>query len=155
MRCLSGVWWGSHPYTQKLRYNALIRSHLDYGSFILEPCHKTIIRDLDKIQSKALRIIIGAMKSSPINALQVEYAEPPLQLRRQYLSDRFLFKILQLSSHPLSARLHLLSQLVLSSSYWSHKSPPCLIKSYNKFIGLPYPVHQCRILPIYEVPLML
>lgn len=42
--------------------------------------------------------------------------------------------------------------LVLSSSYWSHKSPLCLIKSYNKFIGLPYPVHQCRILPIYEVP---
>ncbi|XP_049878309.1 uncharacterized protein LOC126375432 isoform X1 [Pectinophora gossypiella] len=30
----------------------------------------------------------GAMKSSPTNALQVECVEPPLQLRRQYLSDR-------------------------------------------------------------------
>ncbi|XP_049871552.1 uncharacterized protein LOC126380164 isoform X2 [Pectinophora gossypiella] len=29
----------------------------------------------------------GAMKSSPTNALQVECVEPPLQLRRQYLSD--------------------------------------------------------------------
>ncbi|CAK1583256.1 unnamed protein product [Parnassius mnemosyne] len=92
IRSLSGSWWGSHPYSQKLLYNALIRSHFDYGCFLLEPCSKMALNILDKIQSKCLRIITGAMKSTPILALQVECVEPPLFLRRQYLSERFLFK---------------------------------------------------------------
>lgn len=47
LRCLSGVWWGAHPFTQKLLYNALIRSHLDYGSFLLEPCNKAALTKLN------------------------------------------------------------------------------------------------------------
>ncbi|RVE42612.1 hypothetical protein evm_012732 [Chilo suppressalis] len=38
LRCLSGVWWGAHPSTQKLIYNTIIRSILDYGTCFLEPC---------------------------------------------------------------------------------------------------------------------
>ncbi|CAH2099512.1 unnamed protein product [Euphydryas editha] len=152
MRSLSGVWWGSHPYTQKLVYNALVRSHLDYGSFLLQNCNKTNLKLFDKIQSKSLRLIIGAMKSSPINALQAECGEPPLQFRRQYLSDRFLFKAYQYSSHPLIPKLLILSQLTSSSNYWRHKELPCLIKSYLKLTSLPCPIFQCRLNPLYEIP---
>ncbi|CAH0405390.1 unnamed protein product [Chilo suppressalis] len=70
IRALSGVWWGAHPSTQKMMFNALVRSLLDYGSFLLEPCSKIALKLFDKIQSKCLRIILGAMKSSPINAMQ-------------------------------------------------------------------------------------
>ena len=149
LRSLSGVWWGSHPYTQKLLYNALIRSHLDYGSFLLEPCNKEALRSLDKIQSKCMRIIIGAMKSSPINALQVECVEPPLSLRRQYLCDRFVTKIFQSSSHILLDKLRELSQLISAGGYWANKSPPCLVKSLAKITDLPNPVFQCRINPLF------
>ncbi|CAK1547954.1 unnamed protein product [Leptosia nina] len=72
LRCLSGVWLGAHPYCMKLVYNALIRSILDYGMFLLESGNVTALKKLDQIQAKALRIMLGAMKSSPINALQVE-----------------------------------------------------------------------------------
>lgn len=82
IRSLSGVWWGSHPYSQKLLYNALIRSHLDYGSFILDPCNKEGLEKLNLIQARCLRIILAAMKSSPKIALQVECLEAPLDLRR-------------------------------------------------------------------------
>lgn len=37
LRTLAGVWWGAHPYTQKLIYNAIVRSNLDYGAFLLDP----------------------------------------------------------------------------------------------------------------------
>lgn len=37
----------------------------DYGSFLLEPCRRT---NLDTIQYKCLRIILGVLKSSPTNA---------------------------------------------------------------------------------------
>lgn len=150
LRSLSGVWWGSHPYTQKLLYNSLVRSHLDYGSFLLEPCNKSALVSLDKIQSKCLRIICGAMKSSPINALQIECSEPPLHLRRQYLSDRFFYKVIQLSNHPLISKLHSLSDFISSGRYWIHKEPPCLFNSFVKFISLPCPVFQCKFNPLFD-----
>ncbi|GBP84610.1 hypothetical protein EVAR_55314_1 [Eumeta japonica] len=37
LSCLSGTWWDAHPYFFKLLYNGIVRSHLDYGSFLLEP----------------------------------------------------------------------------------------------------------------------
>ncbi|KAI8439824.1 hypothetical protein MSG28_013491 [Choristoneura fumiferana] len=112
LRALSGVWWGAHPYCQKLVYNAVIRSQFDYGSLVIEPCNKNALKKLDLIQAKCLRITLGAMKSSPKIAMQVECLDPPLSLRRQYLADRFIFKACSISNHPLLPRLEELSQEV-------------------------------------------
>ena len=131
LRSLSGVRWGSHPYSQKNLYNAIIRSHIDYGCFILEPCSKLALKKIDKIQSKCLRIITGAMKSSPINALQVECVEPPFYLRRQYLADRFFYNVAQYPQHPLMHILNSLSRIITTSPYWANKAHPLLIKSLN------------------------
>jgi ribonuclease HI len=136
----------------KLIYNALIRSVLDYGTFLLQPGSIVAFKNLDNIQSKALRLIAGAMKSSPLNALQLECCEPPLQLRRQYLADRFLFRVLQISDHPLHTKLKSLSDLTLSSSYWFNKSVPCLINSYHKFISFQAPTHTSISYPLFCSP---
>lgn len=151
LRCLAGVWWGAHPQSLKLVYNALIRSVLDYGTFLLEPGNVAALKKLDNIQKKALRIITGAMKSSPINALQIESCEPPLHLRRQFLADRFLFRSLQFANHPLFHLLQSLKVQINSSSYWHHKSHPCLIISYSKYINLHSPIHRANYLPLFNV----
>lgn len=150
LRALSGVWWGSHSYCQKLMYNALIRSQIDYGSFILEPCSKIALKKLDQIQAKCLRIILGAMKSSPKNAMQVECVDPPLFLRRQYLADRFVFKAASLSSHPLLSRLEELSQIIPTNRYWSHKETPRIVKSYMKIKDLSSPIFQSSVNPLFD-----
>lgn len=90
------------------------------------------------------------MKSSPINALQVECLDPPLRLRRQFLSDRFFFKNAQYSEHPLLSRLNNLSRLVTSSKYWSHKETPCLVKSFNKLSDIP-PLIQLSGNPLFAI----
>lgn len=151
LRSLSGVWWGSHPYTQKLVYNATIRSVIDYGSFLLEPCNKLSLSKLDKLRYKCLRIICGAMKSSPTNALQSECCDPPLNIRRQFLCDRFVLKIIQNSSHPLISKLQKLLSLINSQRFWLNRDLPCLVKSYRKYSELPYPTYQCSRLPLYSV----
>lgn len=133
LRCLSGVWWGAHPYVQKLVYNAVIRSLFDYGSFVLEPCSKVALAALDKIQYRCLRIILGAMKSSPTNALQVESVDPPLIFRRLYLADRFLYRAIQNSSHPLIDRLKLLTSIIPGNRYWYHKDFPPSLKASRKY----------------------
>lgn len=144
IRCLAGVWWGAHPFSLKLVYNALIRSVMDYGSFLLEPCRAVALKKLDIIQSKALRIMSGAMKSSPLNALQIECAEPPLFIRRQFLSDRFFFRILQFQNHPLFHKLLTLVDIISSCPYWKHKSKPCLANSFEKFKSLEAPTHRSK-----------
>ncbi|XP_045495601.1 uncharacterized protein LOC123694256 [Colias croceus] len=152
LRSLSGVWWGSHPYCQKLVYNAIIRSHLDYASFILEPCNKTALVKLDRIQYKCLRLIIGAMKSTPVNALQVECVDPPLSLRRQYLADKYFFRLIQLSSHPLLPKIRNLLQILTLNNLRCPSDFPCLLKSLIKFNRLPDPTSQFSIHPLYSTP---
>lgn len=146
LRCLSGVWWGAHPSSLRLLYNATVRSVLDYGSFLLVPGNKKGFRKLDLIQSKALRIILGAMRSSPINALQVECADPPLNLRRQFLADSYLFRVLQFSHHPIINRLFDLK----SAKCWNHSGSPCLVKSFQKFQSIKDPVFHSPKLPLFE-----
>lgn len=150
LRCLSGVWWGAHPFTLKLLYNALIRSLLDYGTFLLEPGSVVAFKKLDDIQAKALRLISGCMKSSPINCLQLECGDPPLQIRRQYLSDKFVFRCFQLSNHPLRSKLELLSDYCRTSNYWANKTLPCLVVSYQRFLSFQAPIHSSSILTLFD-----
>lgn len=150
IRCLAGVWWGAHPFSLKLLYNTLIRSVLDYGTFLLEPANVAGLKKLESVQSKALRVVSGAMKSSPINCLQVECGDPPLHLRRQFLADRFMARCLQFTNHPLRNTLSILSEEVTSSVYWRHKDTPCLVKSFRKYNIIEAPCHQSQFLPIYH-----
>lgn len=150
LRCLSGVWWGAHPFNLKLFYNAFIRSVLDYGSFLLEPCNKAGLKKLDLIQSKSLRVITGTMKSSPINALQVECVDPPFSLRRQFLANRFFFRSIMFSNHPLIPKLQLLLQYSFTSRYWKHKQHPLLLKSYSIFKSIKDRTFRSPILPIFN-----
>lgn len=133
LRALSGVWWGAHPSSLRLLYNALVRSILDYGSFLLIPANKGALKKLDLMQSKSLRLVVGAMKSTPINALQVECCDPPLKLRRQFLSDNYIFKISQFAAHPLLSKIQSLKHHIESNNrYWARKDIPLICISYDK-----------------------
>ncbi|CAH2211315.1 jg20563, partial [Pararge aegeria aegeria] len=134
----------------KLLYNALIRSILDYGTFLLHPGNTGAIKKLDFVQSKALRLVTGAMKSTPINCLQVECCDPPLYLRRQLLCDKFFFRTLQLISHPLFPKVKQLADQIDTCNYWTHKDSPCLVKSYKKYESLGAPTHRSVTLPLYQ-----
>lgn len=149
LRAISGVRWGSHPYTLKLIYNAIIRSHFDYGGFLLEPCSRLALAKLDRIQSKCLRFITGSMKSSPTIALQVECLEPPLNLRRQYLSNRYMCNIFQLQSHPLHPILQELSSITPNSNYWTNKSLPLVLQSFNKIQNSNFPIERFEKPPLF------
>ncbi|KAL0832986.1 hypothetical protein ABMA28_011678 [Loxostege sticticalis] len=113
----------------------------------MDPCNKSALDKFDKIQSKCLRIILGAMKSSPINALQIESVDPPLYLRRQYLSDRFFLKVIHNSSHPLLEKLHYLSTIIDPSD--PSQKPPCILLSYHKFNRLPTPIAKTSCNPLF------
>ena len=86
MRCLCGVDWGATRSALKTIYTGLMRSVMDYGCISYGSASKTSLSKLDGMHSQAIRIISGAMKSSPVAAIQVEVGEMPLHLRRDQLA---------------------------------------------------------------------
>lgn len=85
MRCLSGSEWGASREALKNVYTALIRSVLDYGSLVYGSAAKTSLKKLEIMNSQALRLCCGAIKSTSVDALHVEMGEMPLCLRRVQL----------------------------------------------------------------------
>uniref|UniRef100_A0A8C2HUK7 Uncharacterized protein n=1 Tax=Cyprinus carpio TaxID=7962 RepID=A0A8C2HUK7_CYPCA len=86
MRCLVGSEWGADRKALKAIYSGLIRSVFDYGCVVYGSAADTSLRKLDSIQHQVLRLCTGAIKTTPIVALQVEMGEMSLEMRRIQLS---------------------------------------------------------------------
>lgn len=80
MRSVSGYDWGADKQSLLDIYRALIRSCIDYGCMVYGAAAKSVLEKLDRIQFRALRISIGAIKTTSTNALLVEAKELPLYL---------------------------------------------------------------------------
>lgn len=106
MRCLAGAEWGACRFSLKRIYNALVRSTIDYGCVVYSSAAKTQLLKIDAIQSQALRICCGALRTTPIIALQVEMGEMPLKIRRIKLKMRYWVSIKsQEERHPVKTVL--------------------------------------------------
>src|SRR6218665_3621814 len=93
VRSLTGQKWGASKRSLLTIYRTLIRSRLDYGCQILYTASKHLLKQLDTIQHTCLRICCGAMKSTPIHALQQGCGEMPLSLRRHKLQLQYAVKL--------------------------------------------------------------
>ena len=100
MRLLAGSSWGAQKRSLVAIYRALVRSVLEYGLEVFHFAPQKYLIRLERIQACALRICCGAMRSTPICALQAACKEMPLDLRHQYLSLRFKNKIMGSNNHP-------------------------------------------------------
>jgi ribonuclease HI len=93
LRCISGTNWGANRKNLYNLYTAIIRSKIDYGSEFYYTANKKNLSKLDQIQYKSLRICNAAMKSTPIQTLLVMNNEMPLNIRRNTLQTKFLYKV--------------------------------------------------------------
>ena len=55
---------------------------------------------LDPIQNQALRLCLGAFRTSPVESLQVEANEPPLTIRRDKLAIQYVTRLLANPRNP-------------------------------------------------------
>ena len=99
--------WGADRQVLLRIYRSLIRSKLDYGSFIYGSARKSYLRRLDTVQNQALRICLGAYKTSPIDSLHVEANETPMHLRRQKLALQYALKIKSQPNNPVYDTIYL------------------------------------------------
>lgn len=86
MRCVRGYEWGASSQALKYMYSAMIRSVIDYGNIVYSSASKTLMKRIEIIQSQALRVCCGAIKTTPIVAIQVEMGDMPIHLRIKQLA---------------------------------------------------------------------
>lgn len=132
LKVLSGSGWGVHPKHARNLYISLIRSRIDYGSFLYDNSANTHLLKLDKVQNQAMRAIGGYIKSTPIHVMQADLCIPPLNVRRQYLGFKYSLKCMSFQDNPTITSLAELSLLCSSSDFWNNKKKPLLVGIYDK-----------------------
>lgn len=93
LKKLAGTTWGGHPQTMDVLYKGIMRNQLEYGCVVYNSISKTYENMIETITRKALRLVNGFTKSTPVNALHLIAAEEPHFLRRKFLSEKYITKI--------------------------------------------------------------
>jgi len=100
LRVVSSSKWGTDEKTLLHLYHALIRSKLDYGFVVYGSARKSYLQMLDPVQNHALRLCLGAFRTSSVTSLHVEANEMPLDLRRRKLAAQYCLKVSADVSNP-------------------------------------------------------
>ena len=94
IKILSNTTWGADRKILLRLYRALIRSKLDYRCIVYGSARPSYIKRLDNVHNQGLQLCLGAFRTSPVQRLYVETNEPPLGMRRTYLSLQYCVKLI-------------------------------------------------------------
>ena len=122
LRKLAGTTWGASEKILKTVYQGTVRSHLEYGSSAWSTTAKTNQQAFDKVQNKALRLITGAMRSTPITEMERLTVVQPLGQRRDAKNMMQAEKFKCLTSHPMKTMLEGLTKNRLKKAVLSMRA---------------------------------
>jgi len=83
IKSIKGQEWGTDKMALHRIYQAIILSKINYGSIIYNSASNHLLDKIQKIQNKALKIIIGTPSNTPTLPLLIECADIPLNLNRE------------------------------------------------------------------------
>ena len=101
MKVISSKSWGADLSTLRtfyMFYLAFIRSKIVYAAEIWSSCCKSQLERLTRIQNTALRLMLGALKTTPVSPMEIEADIPPLDL---FIESMIMKK--RISSHFMPA----------------------------------------------------
>ncbi|XP_056647604.1 uncharacterized protein LOC130452381 [Diorhabda sublineata] len=99
IKILSHYHWGADENSLIKIYSAIIRSKLDYGCHIYISATKSDLDLRNSVHNTALRLCLGAFRSSPAESIYCEANEPPLWIRRQQILLSYAASV---SANPLN-----------------------------------------------------
>ena len=121
MKKLAGTTWGANSDILKQVYTGAVRPVVEYASTIWDTASKTNKSKLDRVQNMGLRIILGAMRSTPIQQMEKTTDLQPLECRREYKAAIQGEKLKRLTSHPFHQKLQHGTKNCLKRKSFKHK----------------------------------
>lgn len=147
-KVLSGSGWGMHQKHLRRLYISIIRSRIDYASFLYDnSCQSNLIK-LDRIQNQVMRVIGGFIRSTPIHVMENELCLPPLFIRRRFLAGKFWLKAKSFANNRV---VKYVEDVVVGSQarYWTRKKMPVLTSVHSAFSS--FPIHACTQLEMFSL----
>ena len=92
LKALAGTTWGAERELLLKVYISYIRPKLTYGIAALASAAETNLKSLSRIQNAALRVALGARKTSPTVALHIEANIQPLDIFIKESCCKFYYK---------------------------------------------------------------
>jgi len=105
IKTLSNLEWGAESKTLQIIHNSTILSALEYGSILYAGASAVTIKTLDPIHNTALRLSIGAFKSSPVLSIINITGSKSLEKRRIKHTLEYSSKTLIATKNPINAIL--------------------------------------------------
>ena len=102
IRALSCTQWGGDRKTLTLLFTSLVRSTMEYNSFIYTYLARSNQERIETIQNAALRSVTGALRTTPVCALLAETNSTPLAMRSQIALFKYFLKSKTIDDHPTS-----------------------------------------------------
>jgi hypothetical protein len=85
LKVLSGGSWDGDRKVMLRLYRSLVRSKVDYGSFVYGSTTKSKLSMMDPIHNIGIHLATGTFHTSSLKSLYAESGEPPLDLWRNIL----------------------------------------------------------------------
>src|SRR6266576_3047384 len=114
-----------------------LRSKIDYGAIVYDSAQDSLTKILNPVQNQALRICIGAFRTSPIISIQAESNTISLKDRCIQLLLQYYSKLSTKFTHPTYYRTFHPPLLTLYSSKLLPLGPKC--QQYLEELGLQLP----------------
>jgi hypothetical protein len=93
LRVVARTDWGGDSTTLLRLYRSVARSKLYYGCVVSGSARASYLESLDRVKNAALRVCLGAFRTTPVSSLHVEANELPLRLRSQKLALHYIVKL--------------------------------------------------------------
>jgi len=91
---------GSRSTNTSAPLQVSLRSRLDYGCIVYGSARPSYLKVLEPIYNHALRLCLGAFRTSPAVSLYVQAIEPPLALRHKKLALQYCLKLSANTNNP-------------------------------------------------------
>lgn len=150
IRIFSHQKWGADPNISLMFYRSYVRSVLDYGCQFYGAAAETHTKKIEVIQNKCLRLCIGYLQSTPITVIGAESVEPPHSLRRNFLSDKLMLKLIAKNSYLVDI-IHKLVVDNYTHNYWKSKKTLPLVNSYSWITQTKENIHSNKLIPYFQL----
>ena len=100
LKRLASTTWGSNKQALRHLYMGYVRSTMDYCLPLQTVANKSAMSALDRVENQALRLICGAMKTTPTSACEIEANICPRDLRRKSALLESVERYKRKENHP-------------------------------------------------------
>ena len=121
--------WGADFLTLKRIYNILILSKINYGSCLFNTAAQSNLTILYRIQYAAARTMLGALRCTKLEKLEITANLLPLKLHWQKYTLKYALRTLTISQHPI--RQLLLQYYPMISDQFLRQTPPIISRMYD------------------------